>query len=189
MGHRNRFRPASVPNEIAFRGSFRGIFLRMRSSELTKKQLSSIPCPACGVPVGHRCLVQAGGLRVEPHMSRKLAVVEAIERKGASSGSKGQTNSRADRISRAMTVRRSRVRSRIPWARPLTMLYEDGQMPMAGDRIHDHNGRLGTVISCNSGISTIQWDHDEVLDYTVSDRFTLVSRSNGKTGSRRVTAR
>jgi hypothetical protein len=52
----------------------------MRKKDLTKKQLSSVPCPICGVPVGHRCLLLAGGLRMEPHTSRKLAVVEAIER-------------------------------------------------------------------------------------------------------------
>ena len=52
----------------------------MKIEFLTKKQLSSVPCPVCGAPVGHRCLVLAGGLRVEPHMSRKLAAAEAINR-------------------------------------------------------------------------------------------------------------
>ena len=48
--------------------------------DLTKKQLTSVPCPTCGVPVGHRCLLQAGGLRLEPHTDRKLSAAKAIER-------------------------------------------------------------------------------------------------------------
>jgi len=55
--------------------------IRMRIAALTKKQLSSVPCPICGVPIGRRCLLLAGGLRLEPHLSRKIAVAEAIERK------------------------------------------------------------------------------------------------------------
>jgi hypothetical protein len=53
----------------------------MKIGELTKKQLSSVPCPVCGVSAGHRCLLQAGGLRVEPHTDRKLIAAEAVERK------------------------------------------------------------------------------------------------------------
>ena len=34
-----------------------------------------------GVPAGHRCLLQAGGARIEPHTDRKLIAAEAIERK------------------------------------------------------------------------------------------------------------
>jgi len=52
----------------------------MKIAKLTKKQVTSIPCPICGVPAEHRCLYQAGGLRFEPHMGRKIAVAEGIER-------------------------------------------------------------------------------------------------------------
>jgi hypothetical protein len=31
--------------------------------------------------VGHRCQLQAGGLRIEPHTDRKLLAAEAVERK------------------------------------------------------------------------------------------------------------
>jgi len=54
---------------------------RMKTGDLTKKQLSSVPCPMCGVPAGHRCLLQAGGLRNEPHTGRKLIATEMVERK------------------------------------------------------------------------------------------------------------
>jgi hypothetical protein len=53
----------------------------MRVGELTKKQSFSVPCPTCGVAAGHRCVLQAGGLRIEPHTDRKLIAAEAIERK------------------------------------------------------------------------------------------------------------
>ena len=64
-----------------FCGSFCNNLIRMRIVRLTKKQLSSVPCPTCGVPAGHRCLLQAGGLRFEPHTRRRVAAAEAIERK------------------------------------------------------------------------------------------------------------
>ena len=53
----------------------------MKVGDLTKKQLSAVPCPTCGVPVGSRCLLHAGGLRIEPHTDRKLIAAEAIEQK------------------------------------------------------------------------------------------------------------
>lgn len=53
----------------------------MKIAKLTKKQLSSVPCPTCGVPTGHRYQLFAGGLRIEPHMARKGAAAEAVERK------------------------------------------------------------------------------------------------------------
>ena len=53
----------------------------MKKKELTRKLLSSIPCPTCGVAAGKRCVMQSGGLRREPHLARKHSAVEAIEKK------------------------------------------------------------------------------------------------------------
>ena len=53
----------------------------MRMRDLTSNQLSSVPCPACGVSAGQRCLRFSGALRSEPHVDRKLAAAEAIEAK------------------------------------------------------------------------------------------------------------
>jgi hypothetical protein len=55
--------------------------IRMRMKHLTPKQLSSVPCPSCGAAAGHLCELHSGGLRVEPHLDRKLAAVEAVETK------------------------------------------------------------------------------------------------------------
>jgi hypothetical protein len=49
--------------------------------DVTPEQLTSVPCPTCGVPRGQRCLLHSGGLRTEPHLDRKLAAAEAIESK------------------------------------------------------------------------------------------------------------
>jgi hypothetical protein len=53
----------------------------MRMHELTPKQLSSVPCPTCGVGVGQRCVLHSGGPRSEPHVDRKLAVAESLHKK------------------------------------------------------------------------------------------------------------
>jgi len=55
--------------------------IRMRMTHLTPKQLSSVPCPSCGAAAGHLCELHTGRLRVEPHLDRKLAAVEAVETK------------------------------------------------------------------------------------------------------------
>jgi hypothetical protein len=68
----------SEVNRLAVR--FCNNLSQMRIGDLTQKQLSSVPCPMCGVPVGHRCILQAGGLRKETHTDRRLIAVEAIER-------------------------------------------------------------------------------------------------------------
>jgi hypothetical protein len=60
--------------------------VRVKKSELTPKQLSSVPCPTCGVAAGKRCVLHSGGLRLEPHVDRKLSAIEAIERKCNYSG-------------------------------------------------------------------------------------------------------
>ncbi len=49
--------------------------------ELTLKQLTAVPCPACGVAPGKRCLLHSGAPRSEPHVDRKLSAAEAIETK------------------------------------------------------------------------------------------------------------
>jgi hypothetical protein len=53
----------------------------MRMTHLTPIQLSSVPCPSCGAAAGHLCELHSGGLRVEPHLDRKLAAAEAVETK------------------------------------------------------------------------------------------------------------
>jgi hypothetical protein len=56
-------------------------YFRMKKKDLTPKQLSAVDCPTCGVSAGRRCILEAGGLRSTPHVSRKLAAAEAIEAK------------------------------------------------------------------------------------------------------------
>ena len=51
----------------------------MRMKDLTPAQLSSVPCPTCGVAAGQRCLLHSGALRSELHIDRKLSAAEAIE--------------------------------------------------------------------------------------------------------------
>ncbi len=67
-------------------GQFLGLVLvhsypGVRTRELTREQLACVQCPTCGVPAGKRCERYSGALRKEPHVDRKLAAVEAIERK------------------------------------------------------------------------------------------------------------
>jgi hypothetical protein len=57
-----------------------GSLLLMRIGDLTKKQVLSIACPTCNVAAGHRCVLQAGGLRREPHTDRKRVAAEVVER-------------------------------------------------------------------------------------------------------------
>ena len=52
----------------------------MKMKKLTRKQLSSVCCPTCGVAAGKRCVLVAGGLRKEPHGNRKLLAAEALEK-------------------------------------------------------------------------------------------------------------
>ncbi|MGI0133767.1 MAG: zinc finger domain-containing protein [Candidatus Micrarchaeaceae archaeon] len=49
--------------------------------ELTQKQVSSVPCPTCGVAVGQRCVLNTGALRIEPHPDRRFSAAAVIERK------------------------------------------------------------------------------------------------------------
>jgi hypothetical protein len=54
---------------------------RMKIRELTPKQLSSIPCPTCGVAVGRRCVLASGGKRSSPHVDRRLCAADAMRQK------------------------------------------------------------------------------------------------------------
>ena len=71
----------SAPNLIGICGSVLSHPIGMRLRDLTHKQKTSVPCPMCGALVGRRCLLQAGGLRSEPHTERKFAAAESIEQK------------------------------------------------------------------------------------------------------------
>jgi hypothetical protein len=53
----------------------------MRTSDMSPKQLSSVPCPTCGVVAGQRCVLYSGGLRRGPHLERKLSAAEAVAKK------------------------------------------------------------------------------------------------------------
>jgi hypothetical protein len=53
--------------------------VRMKKSELTLKQVSAVPCPTCGVAIGMPCVLHSGRKRLEPHVDRKLAAIEALE--------------------------------------------------------------------------------------------------------------
>ena len=52
----------------------------MKISQLTRKQINSVRCPTCRVAAGKPCVLSAGGLRVEPHATRKSLASEAMER-------------------------------------------------------------------------------------------------------------
>jgi hypothetical protein len=58
-----------------------GIFSEMKRRELTPQQVSSVPCPTCGAPVGQLCELHSGALRSKPHVDREFAAIEAIGRK------------------------------------------------------------------------------------------------------------
>jgi endogenous inhibitor of DNA gyrase (YacG/DUF329 family) len=53
----------------------------MKKKDLTQDQMISVPCPTCGMPKGKGCVLYSDGLRFEPHVSRKLAAVDALEQK------------------------------------------------------------------------------------------------------------
>jgi len=48
---------------------------------MTPKQLSSVPCPTCGVPIGRRCILASGGMRSSPHVDRRLCAADAVKQK------------------------------------------------------------------------------------------------------------
>jgi hypothetical protein len=53
----------------------------MKVKQLTRKQLSSVPCPTCHVAAGERCVTGVGGLRFTPHTDRKVLAAKAVEEK------------------------------------------------------------------------------------------------------------
>jgi len=53
----------------------------MKTKQLTLRQQSSVACPTCGVAAGMRCVLSAGGPRNGPHINRKVAAAEAVEKK------------------------------------------------------------------------------------------------------------
>jgi hypothetical protein len=55
--------------------------VEMKKSELTLKHVSAVPCPTCGVAIGMPCVLHSGRKRLEPHVDRKLAAIEALEGK------------------------------------------------------------------------------------------------------------
>jgi len=52
----------------------------MKKSQLAPKESSTVPCPSCGVAAGMRCISYSGAVRTEPHVERKLAAIEAVEK-------------------------------------------------------------------------------------------------------------
>ena len=53
----------------------------MKIRQLRLKQISSVRCPTCGVAPGKRCILAAGGLRNEPHGTRKSLAAETMGKK------------------------------------------------------------------------------------------------------------
>ena len=64
-----------------FRGRVPLHNIGMRMDELTRKELSAVPCPTCGVAAGKRCHLHSGAPCFEPHLDRKLSAIEAMEQK------------------------------------------------------------------------------------------------------------
>jgi hypothetical protein len=54
----------------------------MKVKDLTPAQFLSVPCPTCGVGALQLCLNHMGEARSEPHLGRKLWVVEIVRSKG-----------------------------------------------------------------------------------------------------------
>ncbi len=57
--------------------------VKMKKRELTAKQIASVSCPTCGADIGDSCELNSGAPRSEPHVDRKFAAIEAIEKKSA----------------------------------------------------------------------------------------------------------
>ena len=57
----------------------------MKRSELSPKQILSVPCPVCGAAAGERCVLNSGLPRFESHADRKFAAIEFIEKDSANS--------------------------------------------------------------------------------------------------------
>lgn len=59
------------------------------------------------------------------------------------------------------------------------MTYASGETPMVGDRVSNNKGRIGIVTRVSDfGIFTVKWDDGIAgINYTVAERFTLISRA------------
>ena len=53
----------------------------MQMNAMTPELFLSVRCPTCKVASGKHCLLLSGGLRTESHIDRKLAAIEAVEKK------------------------------------------------------------------------------------------------------------
>jgi hypothetical protein len=53
----------------------------VKTRELTRKQILSVPCLTCGAATEEACELHTGALRTEPHRDRKLSAAEAVETK------------------------------------------------------------------------------------------------------------
>src|SRR5216684_3840360 len=76
--------PMPVANGVLYGTDLRLVLshcIQMRKSDLTAKQLFSVPCPTCGVAPGEPCLLHSGAPRSEAHVDRKFSATEAAERK------------------------------------------------------------------------------------------------------------
>jgi hypothetical protein len=72
---------SSVQKGTVFRLAVRAFCSEMKMKELTPKQLSAVPCPTCGVASEQRCVLLSGAPRNEPHVRRKIAATEAVEKR------------------------------------------------------------------------------------------------------------
>jgi hypothetical protein len=54
-------------------------YVVVKTKELTRKQILSVPCPTCGAATGEVCELHTGAPRTEPHRDRKLSAAEALE--------------------------------------------------------------------------------------------------------------
>jgi hypothetical protein len=52
----------------------------VKTKDLTRKQILSVPCPTCGAAIEEACELHTGALRTEPHRDRKLSAADAVER-------------------------------------------------------------------------------------------------------------
>jgi len=51
----------------------------VKMRDMSPKLFNSVRCPTCRVGPGKGCVLHSGGLRVEPHIDRKLAAMESAE--------------------------------------------------------------------------------------------------------------
>jgi uncharacterized protein (UPF0212 family) len=70
----------SVQNETAL-GAMLPHDISMRMLELTRTEMCSVRCPACGAAAGKLCHLASGYTSIEPHLDRKLSAAEALEHK------------------------------------------------------------------------------------------------------------